>query len=264
MKYTDVPIESLPRLWGFIPYHPDGEISVGDFILASETEESLQKRMHSNFIQTAINVALICIFISNSWRAFKLLRLQPKGLANWCCMIQAVMGVIMAMVNILSIFPGGPRCRINIWVCAFGITLSAICVNICLLIKAYAAQRRDRRLIWLSVLLMIPQPSIIWIAWTECIMMNTEESACIILFPPYLPWLRFILDMLINTLFSTVFLYAVYRQYRIMGSDCWGKLAKDGMLFMLAVLTSNIICAIITATGPFGPLSEMFFLIDCK
>ncbi|RKP04453.1 hypothetical protein THASP1DRAFT_33776 [Thamnocephalis sphaerospora] len=249
-------------MWGFVPYHPEGEISVWDFMTRPRTYESARRCLHSNAIQTAINTMLAYIFLRNTWRSVMLLRTRTQSIANWCCLIQALVGVIMACVNLSSIFPGGPPCRINIWVCAFGIMVSGICVSICLLIKAYAAQNRDRRLVWAAGLLMVPQPGIIWIVWASSIMLNTEKSACIILFPAYLPWYRFVLDLSINLLFSAVFLYAVYRQYRLIGNRCWQKLGEGGAVFLFAVVLSNLVCTIITATSAFGPLSEMFFLID--
>ncbi|RKP09662.1 hypothetical protein THASP1DRAFT_28546 [Thamnocephalis sphaerospora] len=253
---------ALPRLAGFIPYHPDGEISVWDFMTRPRSYESARHCVHSNGIQTPINTVLAYVFLRNTWRALCLLHTRKQSWANWSCFIQALVGVITACVNLSSIFPGGTSCRINLWVCSFGITVSAICVDICLLVKAYAAQNRDRRLIWVCGLLMAPQLAVIWIVWVESIMLNTEKAACIFLFPAYLPWFRFGLDVAINLLFSAVFLYAVYSQYTRLGRKCWRKLGEGGVVFLFAVVLSNLVCALITATGLFGPLSEMFFLID--
>ncbi|KAI9594716.1 hypothetical protein BDF19DRAFT_93678 [Syncephalis fuscata] len=249
-------------LWGFIHLDPRGEQSVWDFLLEHTSLEDARNRAHSNFIQTVFNTVFMTIFFRNSWRAFKLIRHRTKSVANWCCFLQAVMGIIMALNAISSIFPGGSRCRINVWVSSFGMAVSSACVSVCLLTKAYAVQKKSRLILIIGILLIIPQLGILWIAWVMTSAQNSVQAACTAHFPSFAPWYRFVLDIAINILFSIIFLRVVIRQYKALGSKCWKKLKRDGLFYLIGVVFSNMICAIITASSIFGPIGEMMFLLD--
>ncbi|KAI9599406.1 hypothetical protein BDF19DRAFT_428635 [Syncephalis fuscata] len=255
---------TLPKLWGVIPIHPDGEVSVWDFILQYKNAEDAQRHIYSNFLQIHINVFFGLIFARNSWRSLLLIYSNSKSLASWACFIQCFTGVVATLSNLSSNFPGGPRCRVNIWVTSFGLMTSSICISTCLLMRAYATQNRDKRILYGGILLIIPHFATIYIIWTQSIMLNSPHGSCLVHFPFYYPWLRFFLDVSLNIVFSIIFLKVVYRQYLTHGTACWRQLSSDGLIYLLSVVFANISCAFFTAFSLLGEYSDMSFVFDCR
>jgi hypothetical protein len=142
--------------------------------------------------------------------------------------------------------------------------LSGMCVSVCVLTKAYAVQNKSKWLLLIGGLLIIPQTGLIWIAWVMSPVENSVEAGCVAHFPDIAPWYRFGLDIIINLLFSFIFLRVVIRQYKTMGSRCWQKLRRDGLFYLFSVLFSNMLCAIITASRILGPIGGKMFVRDCK
>ncbi|KAI9592987.1 hypothetical protein BDF19DRAFT_450051 [Syncephalis fuscata] len=237
---TNFPAPHL--LWGFIDLNPKGEVSTWEFLLQHTNREDAQQRAFSCYIQGFINTIFLVVFVRNTWHASKLIYYKHTSSASWCCFLQAFMGLIVEGINVLAILPGAVPCRLTIWMSSLGMVVSSICVSICLLIRAYIIADRSR-------VLLVPST-------------NTVEFACIVTFPSYFPWYRFVLDITINCIFSIIFLRVIIAQYRKVGSDCWKKLKVDGVVYLFGVVLSNIFCAIVTAFKLAGDLSEMTFLFD--
>jgi hypothetical protein len=250
--------------WGYISLNPLGEQSIWDFLMEHKSLEDARIRAHSHYIQALMSVFILATFVRNLYYAVILIFHKPKSTASWCCFLQALTGVISNTLNVATGLPGGPSCRICNWIYALGITISSICVSVCLLLRAYIITSKSKALLVVGVLLMLPLPATAWILWVEGVSMVTSDAGCITVFPSYLPWFRLVLDVSINTLFSAIFLKVVIHQYRNIGSQCWKRLQSDGILYLLCVAGSNISCATIVAFHLFSGFSEMMFLVDCK
>jgi hypothetical protein len=61
--------------------------------------------------------------------------------------------------------------------------------------------------------MIIPQPIIAYMGMTSPALFVSGFS-CITIYPNSLPWIKFALDVPINTVFSITFIMVVYRQYR--------------------------------------------------
>ncbi|RKP24333.1 hypothetical protein SYNPS1DRAFT_23576 [Syncephalis pseudoplumigaleata] len=254
--------DTWPKVAGLITVHPLGEISPLDFMASTKTMKDARMALRSNFTQGAMNVILICIFLRNTYCALKMLYYRPRGIANWCCFLQAAAGVALGYVSLSALLTSFSTCRHIGWVAAFGLVVSSICVNICLLIKAYAVQRRSKLLLLLGILLIMPNGVTIWVAWFESPVFNTIDHACIMIFPEFYPIFKASLDIFINVLFSTIFLRVVIGQYRTFGSQCWKRLSSDGMLYLMIVCLSNLLTGIFTTITLLGPMREMVFIVD--
>ncbi|KAI8055036.1 hypothetical protein BDF22DRAFT_675001 [Syncephalis plumigaleata] len=249
-------------LWGYISLNPSGEQSIWAFLMEHGNLEDARTRAHSHYIQALMSVFILITFVRNIYYATILVYYKPDSVASWCCFLQALTGVISNAFNVATGLPGGPSCRVCNWIYAVGITISSICISVCLLLRAYVITSKSKLLLVVGILLMLPLPATVWILWAKGESMITADAGCITVFPSYLPWFRLILDVSINTLFSVIFLQVVIQQYRNIGSRCWKRLQSDGILYLLCVAGSNISCAIIVAFELLGGFSEMMFLVD--
>ncbi|KAI8058162.1 hypothetical protein BDF22DRAFT_664249 [Syncephalis plumigaleata] len=254
--------DTWPKVAGFIVVHPLGEISPLDFMSRTTNMKDARMALHSNFIQGTMNAILFCIFLRNMYRSLWMLYHRPRGIANWCCFLQSGAGVALGVVTLTSITTSFSTCRHIGWVAAFGLVVSAVCVNICLLLRAYAVQKRSKLLLALGILLILPNGVTIWVAWFESPVFNTIDHACIMIFPEFFPIFKAALDIFTNILFSTIFLRVVFRQYRTFGSKCWKRLSADGLLHLICVAMSNLLTGVFTTISLFGPLREMVFIVD--
>ncbi|RKP05080.1 hypothetical protein THASP1DRAFT_33089 [Thamnocephalis sphaerospora] len=243
--------------------HPLGELNYNDYLVQSATMAEARERMRGLSVQLMLEVVAFCFFMRNFYYSIIMLYQAPRRLAVWCCVLQTVPSVTFSAGFALAIIaPHGPSCRAAIWVVVVGLIISADAANVLLLTKAYLVHQRNRWLLVAGILLIIPSPLAIWVIWYRSYMVMTPEVGCLVKYPLYFPWLKFGLDAPINIIFSISFLLVVYRQYRQHGSNCWKDLARDGLITMLVVVTSNLICAFGTAFTVLGDLSEMFWVGD--
>jgi hypothetical protein len=160
---TSTDLATTSVFWSLIKLNPDGEISTWNFLLQHTSIQDTQQRAFSCYIQGFINTVFTIIFLRNTWHALELVYFKHKSAASWCCFLQALMGLIVESINALAILPGAVSCRLTIWMTSFDMTVSSICVSICLLLQAYIIMNNNRVLLALSILLMIPLSGSIWI-----------------------------------------------------------------------------------------------------
>ncbi|KAI8058561.1 hypothetical protein BDF22DRAFT_666541 [Syncephalis plumigaleata] len=222
-----------------------------EFQIQSANISDARIRFDSSNMQSFVNVILLYAFLGNTWEAIKLLQLRPLNKCYWCCFIQAFFGVIMGVGMEISILSSNTiTCRAVNWISIVGLATSSMCT-------AYAMQMRSKRLLWFGIL-CIPLPTIaIWgIAFNEDIYYSVE-GACMIDYPEWVPIVRGCIEVFVNGVFSYIFL-----QYQTFGSNCWDKLKCDGLFYLLGAAISSIVCALISVSRLFGPVSDFIFLID--
>ncbi|KAI9599461.1 hypothetical protein BDF19DRAFT_428784 [Syncephalis fuscata] len=238
--------DTWPKVAGFITVHPLGEISPLDFMASTTTMKDARMAAHSNFTQGAMNAIIFAIFLRNTYCALKMLYYRPRSIANWCCFLQAGAGVALGVVSLTAVTTSFSTCRHIGWVAAL----------------AYAVQMRSKILLWVGILLILPNGVTIWVAWFESPVFNTVKAACIMIFPHFYPIFKAALDIVLNIIFSTIFLRVVVGQYRVFGSKCWKRLSADGLLYLICVAISNLLTGVFTSIELLGPLREMVFIVD--
>ncbi|KAI9598684.1 hypothetical protein BDF19DRAFT_410755 [Syncephalis fuscata] len=234
----------LQYLWGVIPIDPSGEQSAWDFFMLHTSVEEARERAQAFFLQACMTTVVFVVFIRNLWHASILVYKKPTSVGSWCCFLPALVGTISGAMDMTLIMPNGLSCRVCNMTYSFGVTLSKPCIaggGYCFNIAGTCHT--------LDVL-------------AQSRSVNTAENSCAYEFPSYLPWYRLALDVSINTVFSTIFLNVVIKQYNNMGNKCWKKLHSDGLFYLLCVVLSNISCAFIIAFKLFGGLSEIMFFFD--
>jgi hypothetical protein len=241
-----------------------GNMTVLNFESLSIDLGEARLRLDSSGKQIIMSVIALYIFIRNSWKMLQLLHSRPSNKIYWCCFIQAFGSVVVSVCGIILPLSSRLTCRAFVWTVVCGLIISTICTAICLLSKAYAVQMRDKRILWICIV-CIPAPAIvIWgIAYEDNIFF-TNDGACMISLPNWIPIVRGCVEIVINVIFSYIFLCTVVKQYQTFGSNCWSKLKSDGLLYLLCVTVSGIACAMIVVFQWLGPLSEMVFVVDCK
>jgi hypothetical protein len=254
--------ETWPKVAGWIAVHPLGEISSLDFMASITNMKDARMAAHSNFLQGTMNAIIFSIFLRNMYISLKILYYRPHSIAGWCCFLQAAAGVSFGGVTLTSITTSFSTCRHIGWMATIGLVISSICVNICLLIKAYVVQRRSKLMLIIGVLLILSNGVTIWVGLFESPVFNTVEAACIMILPEFYPIFKASIDIFTNVIFSAIFLRVVIKQYRIFGSKCWKQLSIDGLFYLICVTMSNLLTGIFTTITLLGPLNEMIFIVD--
>jgi hypothetical protein len=65
-----------------------------------------------------------------------------------------------------------------------------------------------------------------------------------------------------NVLFSTIFCYIAYAQYKLYGSDIWRRLARQGIQTMCLALLCNTVCAAIVVACNDKTDPDMLIAVD--
>ncbi|KAI9590978.1 hypothetical protein BDF19DRAFT_469250 [Syncephalis fuscata] len=251
----------LNYVWNFLPYYPTGILSVGDYVIEAITHDEARRRLHSSLFQGYMKATLFVIFARNFWHAAKLVYARPKGAGSWCCLIQSMTGFIAETIDVSTMFPGGASCLMCSTADVTGMAISSLCVNICLLLRAYTVANHNRWLLAIGILLMLPIPGALWIFLISPTQVTTDHG-CVNHYPNYLGPFRSSVDVAINFIFSAVFLQVVIEQYRVLGNRCWAKLKSDNLMYIFWVIISNLVCGVITTFKLAGDSSDMFFLVD--
>ncbi|RKP04885.1 hypothetical protein THASP1DRAFT_33298 [Thamnocephalis sphaerospora] len=247
--------------WG-IPLHPLGELNTIEYVMEAQGDlPEMRARTRGALMQLSVNVVANYVFFRNMIISAKMLHRRPHVLATWCCLIQALAGIAYTIFALTLTMPGGPSCRVTLWNIGIGLAISPICVSIVLLQKAYIVHNRNRWLLIIGSVLILPQPLVTYYAWSSPAVM-VPITACLSYYPRYFPWVKFATDAPINTVFSLAFLIVVYRQYRQFGSGAWARLVRNGIQTMCLIVLSNFICMLCAALEVLGLFSEMFIVLD--
>ena len=148
------------------------------------------------------------------------------------------------------------------WYISWTLTFIAILTSITVLHRAYLALRCQRWVAIVGTILILPQlgTSVITMLYSYTYM--GDHYGCTTTYGHTLAvyWLAAIMP--INVLFSAIFCYVAYAQYRRSTLEAWRRLARDGIQVMCLVILCNIVCNALTVSQRFGEFSEMFFVFD--
>ncbi|KAI9596521.1 hypothetical protein BDF19DRAFT_16043 [Syncephalis fuscata] len=262
---TAINDKNVAFYWSGIPIYRSGEEN-GFEVLATSggSIQEIRTRFQGTITQLFLNTVLLAVFTRNTFWALVLVKKAPRNLSCWCCLIQAGAGCFFSAIAVTFSMPSPVSCRAIAWLHIALICVSNVCVSAVLLHKAWLVHKQDNRLIYFSVLLLIPQPACIYVVWALSPTLILEHAGCVFIYPHYYPWLKLGVEMPINIFLSGAFLIVIVRQYRAVGSVVWARLSKEGFIYMFGVIFSNFFCALVAALKIFGDFSDIFFIGDCK
>ncbi|RKP26735.1 hypothetical protein SYNPS1DRAFT_21559 [Syncephalis pseudoplumigaleata] len=254
--------KNATRILG-IPLHSLGELLLPDYIMeAADDQQLLRERLSGTYRQLLLNLLAGHLFAYNCWLAVKMLATHRRSVPGWLCLLPAALGMAAGIVAALSVFPVGLSCRRISWYVGFAMVMAIICNSAIVLQKAYLVLYRQRWVLFVGTLLLLPQLGFMYVAWMLSPVTVAADTGCVVNYAPFLPWFWFGSTAPINLLFMGIFSHVAYKQYRRYGSDAWRKLARDGIQTMCLVVLCNIVCACGMVLQLGGKFSEMFFLVD--
>ncbi|KAI8054471.1 hypothetical protein BDF22DRAFT_742399 [Syncephalis plumigaleata] len=240
-----------------------GTLNGIEYLENSPDMQILRERSNAVHMQIVSNVMLLMLFLHNTQCSIKMVHLYSNKIAPWCCLISSAIGVIFfGVFTMLHHLPNGPSCIQVIWCSISCLTISTMAVNTVLLERAYLAHCRNRWVLILGVLLIAPAPILIYLNWIANRAIFSHTAACYADYPGYFPYVRAAVDAPPNIVFSLLFITVIYRQYCHYGGRCWARLAHDGILVMMLVITSNLICFIGNVTYVLGETTDYLYVID--
>jgi hypothetical protein len=254
--------ENADTLFG-IKLYPGGEYNAIEFMEKLNGDMEAMRNFHFNMgRQTAANVICILLFFRNLRISLRMISKRPDVLAGWCCTIQSIAGLTMLFACISIALPSGCSCRELIWVGSVCLTISPWCTGAVLLHKAYLVHNRNKWLLAIGIILLLPQVYTWYALWVMPSVLD-PSLGCLAVYPDDLPIIKMAIDTPINVIFSVIFIRVVYQQYRKFGSDAWARLAREGIQTMCFVVVVNVFCMFAIFFEIAGTFSAHFFIIDC-
>ncbi|KAI8058323.1 hypothetical protein BDF22DRAFT_665060 [Syncephalis plumigaleata] len=242
-------LKDAKQIWG-IRLHPLGEMEVLDYYM-SESGNIQNQRAQLLSIQTEIifTVILLTLFGRNLMIASKMTIDKPTILNPWCCFIASLSGVIVSLVMLFAVLNWGSNCRIILWALVIGVVLGMLSNSAILLQKLYLVLSRRMWVVYISIPFIFPQIGYIYLVMTYSFFKLDPQMGCAVYYPRFLVWYWLGVNVPLNLLFSVIFCYISYKQYRTYGSEAWKKLARDGIQIMcLALLCSIVVVSIVVTT----------------
>jgi hypothetical protein len=253
--------ENADTLLG-IKLYPSGEYNAIEFMeKLSGDMEAMYSFYFSTGRQTITNAICTLLFFRNLRISIRMIAMRPNALVGWCCAMQSIVGLIMMFACLSIVFPSGCSCRELTWIGSVCLTISAWCTGSVLLQKAYLVHDRNRWLLTIGIILLLPQMYTCYIFWTTPIIMHPSFS-CFMVYSDSFPVIKAAIDIPINVIFSVIFIRVVYQQYRKFGADAWARLAREGIQTMCMVVAVNISCMLIVLFELLGTFSSHFIIID--
>ncbi|KAI9591516.1 hypothetical protein BDF19DRAFT_454672 [Syncephalis fuscata] len=209
------------------------------FEAAGDDLAEMRSRVQGIFIQLLINTGVLYLFLRNTWHALRMLYARPTLVPAWCCFVQSAMGISFGCLFLMTALPNGRPAT-----------------------QAILANQRSRTLLVAGIVLMLPQPFLIYVVWRLGSATMDPIAGCSAILPVYFPWLKFGLDVSLNIVFSAAFINVVYRHYRLFGSEAWKQLTEDGVRTMCLIILSNIVCLFIVTFKFIGNTSETWWIAD--
>ncbi|KAI9595001.1 hypothetical protein BDF19DRAFT_443124 [Syncephalis fuscata] len=208
-----------------------GDINIFEYIWQAHDNEAILQQRAVVFSTNAIKVGIITAK-------------YPYKLAPWCCLLANTTGALSNICfGIFTFFTYGPTCHAVAWATVTSLTISTVLTNIMLLERAYLAYRRSKLFILLGIfLILVPAPIYMIAIWWCADIGLSNRYGCYMKFAFYLPYFRLLLDLPCNLVCSAVFSTVIYKYYKKYRDDCWKRLARNGIITMILVILSNIIC----------------------
>ncbi|KAI9593054.1 hypothetical protein BDF19DRAFT_415708 [Syncephalis fuscata] len=246
-----------------ISLYPLGEVQAVDHIIESGDDRDLmQKRMFGFNGQVAFMMIFGYIFAQNVYISIKMIVAGSRKLSSWCCLISSISGLILGILSTQTLSSFGLSCRILCWYNILGIGTSLVCCSAIILQKAYLVLCRPRWVLIVGIICILPQAGYPIMGAAVMRLTLIDNEGCVAFYPAAFPWYWSGSVLPINLLFSSIFSYVAYKQYKLFGSEAWKRLAQEGIQTMALVVTCNILCGISIFLEIGESFSEYFFDID--
>ncbi|KAI8050938.1 hypothetical protein BDF22DRAFT_694085 [Syncephalis plumigaleata] len=249
------------RLFG-IPLHPLGEMDMPSFMEKNVKANDPHHPIAGIERQFFIIIVVGWLFATNMRIAFWMILRLPHNITGWLCMIPPFFGITWVLCGIITLLYDFTNCRIVVWYLAISLTVSTISNSAIILQKAYLVLFRQQWILIVGIIFIIPQLTIFIFTWRFCPVISHVDYGCTFYYPPYLPWIWVGVEAPSYIMFSSIFSYVAYKQYKLFGSDVWRRLARDGILVMCSAILCKLVCGTIVIFNLFDAFSEMFVIID--
>ncbi|KAI9595431.1 hypothetical protein BDF19DRAFT_496221 [Syncephalis fuscata] len=249
------------RLWN-VPLHPSGEILLYNFITAVPNDiHTTRTRLFTMYAQIVINMFIMSIFMPNLAKSIRMIANRPQFLSGWCCLVPALFGVGW-LVYIFTYLFEKTCCREAVWFAFTASSFSSVSNSIIVLQKAYIVLLKNQWVVAVGILLILPQLGFILLGIKLTYVTMDNSGMCLAHYSSSVPLYWFGVTIPVNILFSGIFSYVAYQQYKAFGSEAWKRLARNGIQVMCLVVFCNIICAICVLFKVGNSYSQMFFVLD--
>jgi hypothetical protein len=245
-------------------YDPLGDLNAIEYLMSADgSKEEYQRRSVGVHLQVISIMAMLFIFLYNGYRSILMTIRRSHKVSSWCCLVNTLTGVCYVTGAALAHhMPYGPSCHTVVWAAIIGMTIATMSMNTLLLERAYLAHQRNLLLLIFGILLILPAPTFIYRAWFEVTATFSPTSGCYAKYPPSFPTFRLLIDLPPNLVFTGAFLMVIYQQYKRFGDRCWKRLARNGVVTMLLVALSNLICMLCNVFNVLGEMSDVLFIVD--
>ncbi|KAH8548695.1 hypothetical protein BGW37DRAFT_505957 [Umbelopsis sp. PMI_123] len=208
-----------------------------------------------------VSVCLSCFV----WQIIYLAQLLRHSLKPIYIMMlaQAVGGCICAFVTLLtSLVPMSCDFRLNFSIVT--VNLGDIAIQTVLLWKAYICYDRSQRLL---VVGSLPLFGILIFIVLNCTVGRSStyfiDGVCTTFYPTWIVAVKAALDFTSNLFLSLCFLRVIYRHYQVLGSSLQKALLKDGIIYCIGAILSNLICGVLLIVKVLGGLTPILYTLDC-
>ncbi|KAG2177300.1 hypothetical protein INT43_007957 [Umbelopsis isabellina] len=176
--------------------------------------------------------------------------------------VQAVGGCVCAFVTLLTSLIS-VSCKFRLIFSIVTVNLGDVAIQTVLLWKAYICNDRSRRLLTIG---SIPLVGILIFIILNCTVGQSQTyfiaGVCTTLYPTWIVALKAVMDFSSNLFLSLCFLKVVYRHYTILGSSLQKALLKDGLIYLIGAILSNLICGILLILKVMGGLTPILYTLD--
>ncbi|CAO3659878.1 unnamed protein product [Umbelopsis ramanniana] len=149
---------------------------------------------------------------------------------------------------------------------AFSIMFVSVCdiaIQSVLLWKAYICYDRSRKLLFAG---SVPIFGILIFIVLNCTVGRSSTyftaGVCTTFYPTWIVALKAVLDFSSNLFLSLCFLRVIYRHYQILGSSLQKALLKDGVVYCIGAILSNLICGVLLIVKVLGGLTPILYTLD--
>ncbi|KAI9591919.1 hypothetical protein BDF19DRAFT_245596 [Syncephalis fuscata] len=243
---------------------PKGQLNGYQFIMEAYHDKALfRKRFMAIHFQLFLVAIMVLLSIRNSYRAIRALIIYPHRIASWCCIVMTFTGVASLITPMFFESPFGPECSTAALQIIVGLAISTAATNIILFERAYLAHQRNRWLLIIGLIsIALPGPIYITAMWFLSTPHISDYVGCYTQNDYWIPYIRLTIDLPSNIIFSIAFFLVVYRRYTTYHEGVWKELGRDGIITMLLVIFSNMVCFIFNISNIFKEFGPMLYIAD--